>query len=164
MKRSILLALLLSSPLRADDPYFPPPESKGGWRSLLPATGDPTPAQKAIIAKTGVDWDKLEEAWKVNAESDGSSGLVVIRHGHIVGEWYKDADKAKAFNIYSSSKAYTSLAVGLLLADGTSKLTLDTKVCTARRLPEALPLSDPRKADITLRHLLNMTAELAHGG
>ncbi len=163
MKRSIVLALLLASPLRADDPkpkaYFPPPESKGGWRTLLPATGDPTADQKAHIAKTtGVDWDKLEEAWKVNAESDGSSGLVVIRHGHIVGEWYKDADKAKAFNIYSSSKAYTSLAVGLLLADGTSKLTLDTKVCTAKRLPEALPLSDPRKADITLRHLLNMTS------
>ena len=123
MRRSILFALLLASPLRADDAkpkhYFPPPESKGGWRSLLPATGDPDAAQKAKIANTtGVDWDKLEEAWKVNAESDGSSGLLVIRHGYIVGEWYKDADKAKAFNIYSSSKAYTSLAFGMLLADG----------------------------------------------
>ena len=164
MKRSILLALLLASPLRADDSkpkaYFPPPESKGGWRSLLPATGDPTAAQKAQIAKTaGVDWDKLEEAWKVNAESDGSSGLVVIRHGHIVGEWYKDADKNKSFNIYSSSKAYTSLAFGLLLADGTSKLNLITKVYADDHLPKiAGPLSDPRKADITLRHLLNMTS------
>ena len=159
MKRSILLALLLASPLRADDPYFPPPESKGGWRSLLPATGDPTPAQKAIIAKAGVDWDKLEEAWKVNAESDGASGLVVIRHGHIVGEWYKNGDKAKSFNIYSSSKAYTSLAFGLLLADGTSKLNLITKVYADDHLPEkAHPPSDPRKADITLRHLLNMTS------
>ena len=106
-----------------------------------------------------MDWDKLAEAWKVNAESDGASGLLVIRHGHVVGEWYKDADKNKAFNIYSSSKAYTSLAFGLLLADGTSKLNLITKVYADEHLPKiAHPPSDPRKADITLRHLLNMTS------
>src|SRR5262249_28623587 len=72
-------------------------------------------------------------------------------------------DKDKTFNIYSSSKAYTSVAYGLLLADfgnpalpGGKKLTLDTKVCTQEWLPEALPLPDPRKADITVRNLLNM--------
>jgi CubicO group peptidase (beta-lactamase class C family) len=37
-------------------------------------------------------------------------------------------------------------------------LTLDTKVCTEEWLPEALPLSDPRKANITLGHLLTMTS------
>ena len=171
MKRSLFLALLLASPLRAADapkpkPYFPPPESKGGWRTLLPEKGDPTAAQKAAIAKTaGVDWDKLREAWKVNAESDGASGLLVIRHGYIVGEWYKDGDKAKAFNIYSSSKSYLSLALGLLLADGTSKLTLETKVYGDDFLPKiAHPPSDPRKADITLRHLLNMTSGVGGEG
>jgi len=53
----------------------------------------------------------------------------------------------------------------MLLADseagklpGGKKLTLDTKVCTEEWLPEALPLSDPRKANITLRHLLTMTS------
>jgi CubicO group peptidase (beta-lactamase class C family) len=151
---------------RAKAAYFPPPESKGGWRSLLPAKGEPSAAQKAAIAKTaGVDWDRLKEAWDVNAEADGASGLLVIRHGYVVGEWYKNADKNKRFNIFSSSKPYTSLAFGLLLADsaagklaGGKKLALDTKVCTADWLPEALPLPDPRKADITLRHLLNMTS------
>src|SRR5204862_7508779 len=73
----------------------------------------------------------------------------------------------RTFNIYSSSKAYTSLAFGLLLEDsksgklpGGKKLELDTKVCTADWLPEALPLPDPRKADITLRNLLNMLSGL----
>ena len=163
MRRSILLALLLVSPLPAQEAkgptYFPPPESTGGWQSLVPAKGAPSDIQKATMLKlTGVDWDKLKEAWEVNAETDGSSGLLVICNGYVVGEWYKNGDKAKAFNIYSSSKAYTSLAFGQLLGDGTSKLTLDTKVCTADYLPEALPLPDPRKADITLRHLLNMTS------
>ena len=90
--------------------------------------------------------------------------------GHIVGEWYKDCDRDKTFNIYSSSKAYTSLAFGLLLADsdagklaGGKKLTLDTKVCNEEWLPESLPLPDPRKADITLRHLLNMACGIGGG-
>lgn len=149
--------------------YFPPPEDRGGWRSLLPDKGPPSAAQKARIASTaGVDWDKLAEAWKYNAEAGGATGLLVIRRGHVVGEWYQDGDRDKTFNIYSSSKAYTSLAMGLALTDseagklpGGKKLTLDTKVVNAAWLPEALPLTDPRKADITLRHLLNMTSGLA---
>jgi CubicO group peptidase (beta-lactamase class C family) len=148
--------------------YFPPPESQGGWRTLLPAEGEPDARQKAAIARTaGVDWDKLREAWQFAATADGSTALLVIRRGHVVGEWYKDAGPDKTFNIFSSSKPYTSLAFGLLLADGEAgklpggrRLTLDTKVCNADWLPEALPLPDPRKADITLRHLLTMTSGL----
>jgi len=163
---------LLIGPARAEDKpaplaaYFPPPESKGGWRSLLPEKGEPGAEQKAAIAKTtGVDFDKLQEAWKHNAQAGGATGLLVIRKGHIVGEWYQNCDRNQTFNIYSSSKAYTSLAFGLLLEDsdagklpGGKKLTLETKVCNAHWLPEALPLPDPRKSDITLRHLLNMVS------
>jgi CubicO group peptidase (beta-lactamase class C family) len=164
-----VLSLGLLAPAWSEEPsaakagltnYFPPPESRGGWRSLLPDKGEPSAEQKAAIAKqTGVDWDKLKVAWEHNAAIDGSSGLLVIRKGQIVGEWYKDGGRDKTFNIYSSSKAYTSLAFGLLLADS-KKLTLDTKVCNADWLPESLPLPDPRKADITVRHLLNMASGL----
>src|SRR5262249_25899533 len=125
-------------------------------------------AQKAEIAeKAGVDWDRLKEAWEHNAQVEGSSGLLVIRRGYVVGEWYKDGGRDKTFNIYSSSKAYTSLAFGLVLADskagklpGGRKLTLETKVCDETWLPESLPLPDPRKADITLHQLLNMASGL----
>jgi CubicO group peptidase (beta-lactamase class C family) len=149
-------------------PYFPPPEEKGGWRTLLPAKGDPDAAQKAAILETaGVDWDKLQKAWEFNAAAGGATQLLVIRKGHIVGEWSKDCDRKKAFNIYSSSKSYTSVAWGLLLQDsddgklpGGKKITLDTKVCNAEWLPESLPLPDPRKADITVRNLLNMASGL----
>jgi CubicO group peptidase (beta-lactamase class C family) len=124
--------------------------------------------QKAKIrAEAGVDWDKLAQAWEHNAAAEGATGLLVIRHGLVVGEWYKDCDRATQFNIYSSSKAYTSLAFGLLLADsaagqlpGGKALTLETKVCNADWLPEALPLPDPRKAAITVRNLLNMASGL----
>jgi CubicO group peptidase (beta-lactamase class C family) len=167
-----LLSLGFVAPVLAEDQapkladYFPPPESKGGWRTLLPKTGNPDAKQKdEIRTVAGVDWDKLAEAWEFNAAQEGATGLLVIRRGHIVGEWYKDCDKDKPFNIYSSSKAYTSVAFGLLLADfgnpalpGGKKLTLDTKVCNAEWLPESLPLPDPKKADITVRNLLNMAS------
>jgi CubicO group peptidase (beta-lactamase class C family) len=149
-------------------PYYPPSEAQGGWRTLLPAKGSPDAAQKAAIFETaGVDWDKLEKAWDFNASAEGATQLLVIRKGQIVGEWSKGCDRSKAFNIYSSSKAYTSVAWGLLLRDseegklpGGRQITLDTKVCNAEWLPESLPLPDPRKADITLRHLLNMASGL----
>jgi CubicO group peptidase (beta-lactamase class C family) len=149
-------------------PYFPPPESKGGWRSLLPDDGPPSSAQKSKIQEVaGVDWDKLELAWKHNEAAPGKTGLLVIRRGYVVGEWYKDGDRSTDFNIYSSSKSYTSTAYGLILADfGNNKLpngkslSLDTKVCTEEWLPESLPLPDPRKADITVRNLLNMASGL----
>jgi CubicO group peptidase (beta-lactamase class C family) len=171
---AIVIGLSLFTPLRGEDRavhasqthYFPPAESKGGWRSLLPAKGDPSVAEKSAIAQVGVNWDKLQRAWELAAQADGSTGLLVIRKGYIVGEWYKDADKNKAFNIYSSSKAYTSTAFGILLDEmqngktGRTGLTLDTKVCNAEWLPESLPLPDSRKADITLRHLLNMASGL----
>jgi CubicO group peptidase (beta-lactamase class C family) len=173
----LCLGLALTGAAQADEPketkpvisdYFPPPESKGGWRSLLPDRGEPSAEQKAAVAQTGgVDWDKLKEAWDFAAQADGVTGLLVIRHGQIVGEWYKDGDRDTTYNIYSSSKSYTSLAYGLLLADseagklpGGKKLTLDTKVCNEEWLPESLPLPDPRKADITVRNLLNMASGL----
>jgi len=164
----LLSALAFTGKLKAEKPsdYFPPAESQGGWRTLLPPSGDPDAAQKAKIRElAGIDWDKLAAAATYNQAAEGASALLVIRHGYVVGEWYKDCKSAQNFNIYSCSKSYTSLAFGLLLADSEAgklpngkKLTLDTKVCHEVWLPESLPLPDPRKDDITLRHLLTMTS------
>ncbi len=146
--------------------YFPPPEDQGGWRTLLPKSGEPNDAEKAKIREVaGINWDKLTEAWKHNTSAPGATGLLVIRKGQVAGEWYRGGDVNKAFNIYSSSKAYTSTAFGLILDDfgagplpNGKKLTLDTKVCNEEWIPESLPLSDPRKSAITVRHLLNMAS------
>ncbi len=147
---------------------FPVPEEQGGWRTLLPAEGQPDDSQKARIRQVGgMDWDALKAAWEHNAAAPGATGLLVIRRGWVVGEWYKGGDRTTAFNIYSSSKSYTSTAYGLILSDfgngplpGGKALSLDTKVCNDEWLPESLPLPDPRKAEITVRHLLNMASGL----
>ncbi len=171
----LLFLAFLTLPVRADDQnvtalsdYFPPSEEQGGWRTLLPADGEPDDPQKTRIREIGgVDWNVLKAAWDHNITADGATGLLVIRRGYLVGEWYRGADRAKEFNIYSSSKSYTSTAFGLILTDfGNSSpssgkpLSLDTKVCNQEWISEALPLPDPRKAEITVRHLLNMASGL----
>src|SRR5580692_9687463 len=109
-----LLARAADGPAFALSDYFPPPEEQGGWRTLLPAEGEPDDSQKARIRDSGgLDWDLLKAAWDYNAAAPGATGLLVIRHGQIVGEWYKEADRSTAFNIYSSSQSYTSTAYGL---------------------------------------------------
>jgi CubicO group peptidase (beta-lactamase class C family) len=155
-------------PSAALSDYFPPPEEQGGWRTLLPTAGEPDDSRKARIREVGgVDWDALKAAWDHNASVPGATGLLVIRPGQIVGEWYKDGDRTTPFNIYSSSKSYTSTAYGLILSDfgngplpGGKTLSLDTKVCDSDWLPESLPLPDPRKAEITVRNFLNMASGL----
>ena len=60
----------------------------------------------------------------------------------------------------STGKAYTSIACGIMLHEFHDAIPagLDEKVFTAKYLPEAFPLDDPRKAEIKLGQLLCMTA------
>src|SRR5262249_45112938 len=133
-------------PAAALSDYFPPPEEQGGWRSLLPDQGAPDASQKARIREVGgIDWDALKIAWDHNAAAPGATGLLVIRRGHVIGEWYRGCDRTTTFNIHSSAKSYTSTAFGLILSDfgngplPTGKtLALETKVCNAGWLPESL--------------------------
>jgi CubicO group peptidase (beta-lactamase class C family) len=148
--------------------YFPPAEGEGGWRSLAPSDGDPDAQQKAKIrTSAGVDWDKLRLAWQHNESAEGPTGLIVVRRGYVVGEWYRDCYRTTEFNIYSCSKAYTSTAYGMILSDFAAEgrkddqaLSLDTPVCNEKWVKESLPLTDPRKAQITVRQLLNMASGL----
>src|SRR5438067_11934368 len=74
-------------PAAALSDYFPTPEEQGGWRSLLPAAGEPDDSQKARIREVGgVDWDALKAAWDHNAAAPGATGFLVIRRGYVVGE------------------------------------------------------------------------------
>jgi CubicO group peptidase (beta-lactamase class C family) len=165
---TLLVACAGDQPAVVLSDYFPTTEEQGGWRTLLPAEGEPDDTAKARIREVaGVDWTALKAAWDHNASAPGATGLLVIRRGHVVGEWYKGGDRTTAFNIYSSSKSYTSTAFGLILSDfgngplpGGKTLTLDTKVCNPEWIPESLPLPDPRKAEITVRNFLNMASGL----
>ena len=140
------------TPARADD-YFPPPDSEGGWRTLKDA--------KSIRELAGMDLPRLEAAFEFTQRCTQNGGLLVVRHGYLVSEGYfgrahRDANPDMA----STGKAYTSIACGIMLKEFHDKIPdgLDTKVFTEKYLPEAFPLDDPRKANITLGQLLCMTA------
>ena len=133
--------------------YFPPPDSEGGWRTLK------TPQE--IREKAGMDLSPLNAAYNICERSTPNGGLAVVRHGYLVFErYFGRASRNANPDMASTGKAFTSIACGIMLNEFRDKIPqgLDTKVFTEKYLPEALPLDDPRKAEITLGQLLCMSA------
>ena len=143
--------MTLSSAQAAD--YFPPPDDAGGWRSLKDAA--------QIRSLAGMDLARLDSAFELTQRGTQNGGLLVVRHGYLVFEkYFGRASRNANPDMASTGKAFTSIACGIMLSEFKAKIPdgLDTKVFTEKYLPEAFPLDDPRKADITLGQLLCMTA------
>lgn len=149
--------LLCLPPVFAAGDYFPPPDSAGGWRSVSGAA--------AVRKLAGMDLARLDQAFEYEKETSQHGGLVVVRHGYLVYERYFGRGNREAHpDMASIGKAFTSISCGIMLQEKRSQIPegLETKVFTERYLPEAFPLSDPRKADIKLGQLLTMTSGM-HG-
>jgi CubicO group peptidase (beta-lactamase class C family) len=132
--------------------YFPPPDSKGGWRTLKDAA--------SIRKLAGMDLAKLDRAYDFTQNTTRNGGLVVVRHGYLVYEkYFGRAHRNANPDMASTGKAYTSIACGIMIHEKHDAIPdgLDQKVFTEKYLPEAFPLDDPRKADITLGQLLCMS-------
>ena len=133
--------------------YFPPPDSAGGWRALHDAA--------SIRKLAGMDLSRLDQAYELTQRCSQNGGLVVVRHGYLVYEkYYGRAHRNANPDMASTGKAFTSVACGIMLHEFRDKIPdgLDQKVVTEKYLPEAFPLDDPRKAEITLGQLLSMSA------
>src|SRR3954466_10067322 len=133
--------------------YFPPPDSKGGWRTLKDAD--------SIRKLAGMDLARLDQAYQVTERGTQNGGLLVVRHGYLVYEkYFGRAQRNVNPDMASTGKAYTAIACGIMLQQFRDAIPegLDTKVFTQKYLPEAFPLDDPHKAEITLGQLLCMTA------
>src|SRR4029078_13247848 len=104
---------------------------------------------------------RLDQAFDVTQQCSQNRGLLVVRHGYLIFEkYFGRAHRNANPDMASTGKAYTGIACGIMLEEFHDKIPegLDTKVFTDKYLPEALPLDDPRKAQITLGQLLCMTA------
>jgi len=145
-------------PSRDTNGYYPPPESKGGWRWIE------TPEDVRTLA--GMDPDRLELV-RLRQEflyGGDSWAIVIIRHGYLVREFYTfNVLIPTRFDIWSGTKSFAGTAWGLLLEEGRQgrlpdgqSVTLDSPAYAF--IPEGYPLSDPRKEHITIRHLLTMTS------
>src|SRR5436190_5518741 len=90
--------------------YFPPADSKGGWRKAVESPG--------VAASVGVDQKKLDDAFDVVQRSTKNGGLLVVRRGWLVYERYFGQGHQEATcNLASCGKSVTSVAIGMLLAE-----------------------------------------------
>jgi CubicO group peptidase (beta-lactamase class C family) len=107
----------------------------------------------------GMDSHLLEKMFDFIAQ-DGKNihSLLIVRNGKLVVEAYFDPyDPGTKHQLASASKSVTAILVGIALQDGILR-DLDQKI--EEFFPEAGESRDPRKKEITLEHLLTMTAGL----
>ena len=150
---SFLAGLVLFSACTGAGEYYPSPDSQGGWRTL----SEPS----EVLQKAGVDASKLDQAFEYASRSSQHGGLLVVRRGYLVLEkYYGKGNREAVPTMASVGKAFTSIACGIAINEKREVIPegLDTKVFNEKFLPEALPLDDPRKAEITLGQLLCMSA------
>ncbi|MGH7943682.1 MAG: serine hydrolase, partial [Opitutaceae bacterium] len=135
--------------------YFPVPESQGGWRQLERA--------EDIRRIGGMDTGKLAELrqWLLGSDQRNFAATVV-RHGHIVLEVERgNSAKTDARRVASVSKAVcaTVLAIASELSQqGKTPRKMTFADPAFQFIPWAQPLSDPRKAQITVQQLFNTTS------
>jgi CubicO group peptidase (beta-lactamase class C family) len=135
--------------------YFPPPESQGGWRKLEKPDD--------VRRLTHMDPVKLHELREWLLQSDNRNfAAVVIRRGYIVLEVERgNSARTDARRVASVSKAVC--ATVLAIASERSQQEMTPRKMTFADpafdlIPWAQPLSDPRKAQITVQQLFNHTS------
>lgn len=151
--KAVVAGILVAAPWAVAADYFPPPDKDGGWRTTK------NDAETRELA--GLEPWKLDAAFECVQRSTPNGGLLVVRHGYLAYEkYFGRASRNANPDMASTGKAFTSIACGIMLEEFKDKLPqgLDTKVFTEVYLPEALPLDDPRKAEISLGQLLCMSA------
>jgi CubicO group peptidase (beta-lactamase class C family) len=93
---------------------------------------------------------------RLDAQSFECHSLMIVRHGHVVAEgWWAPYSAGRPHLLYSLTKSFTSVAVGLVIADGL--LALDDRVVDV--LPDHVPADISEQGRrLTVHHLLSMTA------
>jgi CubicO group peptidase (beta-lactamase class C family) len=135
--------------------YFPPAESQGGWRKLDKA-GD-------IREVAGMDPAKLDDLrdWLLRSD-ERNFAAVVIRRGSIVLEVERgNSSKTDSRRVASVSKAVCATVLAIASEQsqqGRTPKKMRFEDPAFDFIPWAQPLSDPRKARIIVKQLLNHTS------
>lgn len=135
--------------------YFPLPESQGGWRKLENA--------EEIRRLAGMDPDQLAvlKDWLL-ASDERDFAAVVIRNGYLVLEVERgNSSRTDARRVASVSKAVCATVLAIAAEEsqqGRTPRKMKFSDPAFEFIPWAQPLSDPRKAKITVAQLLNHTS------
>jgi CubicO group peptidase (beta-lactamase class C family) len=124
----------------------------GAWMpfpsALLPRL---TPAASGVSSRAiAALLDRLE------AQSVECHSIMVVRHGQVVAEgWWAPYSARRPHLLYSLTKSFTSIAVGIAIGDGL--LSLDDRVVDV--LPDHVPADISEQGRrVTVHHLLSMTS------
>lgn len=135
--------------------YFPPPESQGGWRMVE------TPAEMETVA--AMDPAKIAElrAWLLKSDSRPFAAVVIHRGTLALQVERGNSAISDTRNVKSCAKAICATVLAIAAEESQAghlphKMSFDDKAFAF--IPWAKPLSDPRKAEITVKQLLNHTS------
>lgn len=134
--------------------YFPKSASQGGWRRC---------STRQDLEALGIDSQKLADlqAWLLASDSRNFHA-VVIHKGHLVLDVERGPGMSQSTRrVASVSKAICATVLAIASdesAKGTTPKRMRFDDAAFDFLPWAQPLSDPRKASITVRQLLNHTS------
>ncbi|HLA54011.1 MAG TPA: serine hydrolase [Flavitalea sp.] len=132
----------------------PSPDSLGGWPQLTDSL--------EVYKKARIDTRKLDEAFSYIQKTTKNGGLLVLRNGVLVYEkYFGKGSREAATNLASCGKAFTSIAIGILMAQHPELFQdgLDQKIFTPGYFPDwVFPLPDARMSEIKLGQLLSFTA------
>ncbi|GMQ25053.1 hypothetical protein Aoki45_17350 [Algoriphagus sp. oki45] len=112
--------------------------------------------EKVSYLEVGLDSIQLEKALDYLASQsygDGVSEVVIVRNGRVV---FQGDSVTKSHNIYSCTKGFTSLVMGLLEAEG--RLSIRDKVY------KTLPELESGYAEVTWEHFATMTSGYSGAG
>jgi CubicO group peptidase (beta-lactamase class C family) len=151
---TLLPALIFGPAARAED-YYPPAESAGGWRKLNDAD-----EIRGTAAGDPVKLGELRE-WLLRSDDRDFAAVVVCR-GYVVLE----VERGKGIGteprrVASVSKAVCATVLAIASEQSQAGLTprkMKFDDPAFDFIPWAKPLSDPRKAKITVKQLLNHTS------
>ncbi len=106
-------------------------------------------------ASVGVDAGAMDALVKKLDELGGAHSVMVLRHGAVLGEaWWAPYSPERTHLMFSVSKTFTAMAVGLAVEDG----LLDVGDRVVDLLPDDVPAdADERLGRLTVEHLLTMT-------
>ena len=135
--------------------------SGGGSTTTAPTTTAPTTTTAAPAPKTpeavGISSENIKHLITgLRREGLSMHSIVVMRYGEVVAEGYADPiDENTLHRMYSVSKSFTAMAVGLLAESG--EISLDDTIDTY--FPEYVTEdTDPRITATTIEDLLRMAS------
>lgn len=139
--------------------YFPPSEVNGGWRKTKAGTKirslgmDSTALAGLGAYAMSLPYESYSTG--VSGYSASNKAALVIKDGWIVGEYYnKSSARTAVYYLASNGKTFAMMLLGALQREYPElDITLDSKLYDQRWLSDGFPLSDPRKANITIDHV-----------